>query len=365
MKTSHEYVFLRTVPPSHVLVTCGTSQARWLGMLLISEWPTIDDVVDSPISLPWHVAMLPHGQGVQCNHGVFPKHQPYMLGGRSRNKNPQRFFRDWSLRNHGVLSLICWKWIWWIWRFKLKLSWWFQAFFYFHPKNWKRFPFCGAYFSDELVQPPRKELQPMDDRNDGNMRWHSFMTSLSLRSVARQPFVRKGFFVGMLTEKPQKNCRKSNLTASERVKEISQSHISRDDLNKSIPWVSMNVSMLHSNMGKFPNHKQLVFSHKSQGFRLDAVVLSALVSTLERGLRWSFTLQLLRPSAPVTGTPTPRGLTSSAAACAKQSEWTWALRLHTSGLSHKKTGWWKKMEKKMIKRSKTWGWCWWKRTFRV
>eukprot|EP00434_Breviolum_minutum_P030547 symbB.v1.2.027016.t1/scaffold2744.1/size71806/2 len=72
-------------------------------------------------------------------------------------------------------------------------------------------------------------------------------------------------------------------------------------------------------------------SESKIGFRLDAVVLSALVSTLERGLRWSFTLQLLRPSAPVTGTPTPRGLTSSAAACAKQSEWTWALRLHTSG----------------------------------
>jgi len=42
--------------------------------------------------------------------------------------------------------------------------------FYFHPQNWKRFPFCGAYFSDGLVQPPRKELQLMDDRNDGNMR---------------------------------------------------------------------------------------------------------------------------------------------------------------------------------------------------
>lgn len=77
------------------------------------------------------------------------------------------------------------------------------------------------------------------------------------------------------------------------------------------------------------------FSHKSQGFRLDAVVLSALVSSLERGLRWSFTLQVLRRSAPV-GTLTPRGLTSSAAACAKQSEWTWALQLHASGRTLKK-----------------------------
>ena len=124
-----------------------SSQARWLSVL-ISEWPTIDDVVDSPISLPWHVAMLPHGfSGVQCNHGVFPKHQPYMLRSRSRNKNPQRFFRDWSLRNHGILSLICWKWIWWIWRFKLKLSWWFQTFFIFTPKIGK-----DSHFAEHIFQ---------------------------------------------------------------------------------------------------------------------------------------------------------------------------------------------------------------------
>ena len=71
-------------------------------------------------------------------------------------------------------------------------------------------------------------------------------------------------------------------------------------------------------------------SQHTQGFRLDAVVLSAFVSSLERGLRWTFTLEVLR-RPPATPKPTPRGLTSSAAACAKQSEWTWSLLLHASG----------------------------------
>ena len=158
-----------------------------------------------------------------------------------------------------------------------------------------------------------------------SQRWQHALTlfrDLSDSKIGLQARSFTGFF-WMFTVHPPKNCERSNLTKKNSW--ISQSHISRDYF-QSIPRVSMNVSMFpHSNMET--TTKTVT---NSQGFRLDAVVLSAFVSSLERGLRWTFTLEVLR-RPPATPKPTPRGLTSSAAACAKQSEWTWSLLLHDSG----------------------------------